>query len=128
MADHKFRLKELSYLHYSREYNNEDYKVYAMINPIDNSMFYIGCTKQPMYVRINQHYTEVGYGDKDRMIEKLALNGMVPIIDVLYTFKDKHNARLVEVHLINFVLKNKRELRLTNSVHRFNISINETEF
>lgn len=64
------------------------YNIYVLINPIDNSPFYVGCTKKKLKVRLCEHIGTPGYDtgflkEKEELIKKIFKNKLYPIIKLL---------------------------------------------
>lgn len=103
------------------------YKIYLLIDPIDMSIFYIGCTKQEIFKRIYNHTTDhtcfrLNRTDKNRKINELLDSNIEPIVEVLYFIEDKKIARIVEKYLIHFCSNTKYSIRPLNRINSFTVN------
>lgn len=70
---------------------NKEIRIYALINPLDNSVFYIGATKHPIEFRLKQHcYNYQRKVPKEGimrrrvvLIEEIQKNGYQPQVKLL---------------------------------------------
>lgn len=68
-----------------------DHKIYALINPLDSRVFYIGCTKNDVYCRLSSHICEgkisdMSYGmiaKKEQIISSIINSGNKPKLIIL---------------------------------------------
>jgi len=101
-------------------YNNRLSKIYAIVDPLSNNIFYIGCSKRPLHIRymehINGHMCQSGR-DKQRTIDNMVNEGREPLIEVLYSFKDDVNAKLIEKFIINFTSLYSFRCNLKNTIN-----------
>lgn len=104
-------------------FNSSNYKIYGLFDPIDNSLFYIGCTKSPMHVRVSSHINDLSYWGhgraKGKHVSEMIQGDRFPIVVVFYSLKDKNEARMIEKYLINFTFNyvSDEKISLLNSVH-----------
>lgn len=89
-----------------QEYN---YVIYALINPLDNNIFYIGSTND-VNNRYQSHLKCKVNKEKNNQINYLINNKIIPGIIVLEGFEDKKLARLVEKSYIKFYKKLNKNL------------------
>lgn len=61
---------------------NKEVKIYALINPLNNYVFYIGATTSNLNKRLNEHISERNSRNnkKNVLIKELILNNMEPEI------------------------------------------------
>lgn len=64
--------------------------IYALVNPIDNRVFYIGCTKSKPEQRLNSHMREKAITYKKYIISEIKKINKIPLIIVLETVKKEH--------------------------------------
>ena len=91
-----------------------DYKVYGLIDPRDNTLFYIGCTKSLIYFRVYDHFVNNKPCSKRDKLIKMLDDGVFPRVKVFYEFEDREYAHLVERYLINFISNNEFNFDLIN--------------
>jgi hypothetical protein len=110
-------------------FNNTDYyKVYGIVNPINNELFYIGCTKVELYKRIYCHHKERSVFDdsapvsKNKRIKALISIGVKPEVKVFYYIKDRKTALGVEKCLTHFLINNKLNVKLLNKANSLSIN------
>lgn len=102
-------------------YNDARYKIYTLTNPMNDEIFYIGCTKSTLHQRLCSHILGFGFCGlkrKTEIIRDIVSNGYVPIINPCYWIESKEEAQLIEKHLINFVGKNIKSVFLANTLHK----------
>lgn len=77
-------------------------KIYALINPVDNSIFYIGATRTKLVERLKLHccfnnaIPKTGiYRDRTNLISEIKLRGLLPDIFLLHEceFEDRSHSR-----------------------------------
>jgi predicted GIY-YIG superfamily endonuclease len=73
--------------------------VYNLINPIDKSIFYVGCTKNP-YNRFYNHYQGDNNIEKSNLIKKIRLSGYKPIMNILKEVDNIELAEFIEAEYI----------------------------
>jgi len=62
------------------------YKIYILRNPINEEIFYVGQTMQPLEMRLNGHISETGANrDKINYIKGILETGQKPIIEAIET-------------------------------------------
>ena len=83
---------------------NKRYTVYAIVDPDNGKMVYIGCTNN-LQSRLKQHYNYSSNSKRWEYITKLKYEGKEPIIKELYVFSNIVTARIVERVIISFVKK-----------------------
>ena len=119
--DHK-KLKVWQYLQENDSYNERIYKIYALIDPGDMTIFYIGCTISPLHIRMSQHIYDISNGGKTKMIKKILNENSFPVIRILYKIQDKTKARIAEKYITHFLMHNKLKVDLKNMHGSNNIS------
>ena len=101
----------------NKDFNNRLHKIYCMIDPRDDSLFYIGCTSNCIHYRYYTHCTlRETKGVKKQLIDDIINSGLMPQIKVLYSFEDKYTGRMVEKCLINFLSINNHTINLKNRI------------
>lgn len=86
-------------------YNSSMYKVYGLINPETNHLFYIGKTNDRMIRRLFEHYRVFsGSKRKTEELKQLSLKGLVPKVKIYYLIENEKEAEIVEKYLINFLM------------------------
>ena len=75
------------------------YSVYNLLNPIDNNIFYVGCTKNP-YNRFYSHYQGDNNIKKSNLIKEIRSNGYKPIMNVLKEVDNIELAEFIETEFI----------------------------
>jgi hypothetical protein len=103
------------------------YKIYGIVNPLNNELFYIGCTKEPVYIRIYSHIREYACSPGDKpskheIIQNLISQNIKPIVLLMYSIEDKILARNIEKYLIHFSINNKHKVNLSNRINSKNIN------
>jgi hypothetical protein len=113
----------------NQEFNNTElYKIYGLINPINNELFYIGCSKNEIHSRIYQHYNSIDLDWNNKVTKKKTLielqeNNIIPIVNVFFYISDKKTAQNIEKHLISFLMNNTYNVNLLNT--KYSIICNE---
>lgn len=103
-------IKELQKVDYS-----DNYKVYGLIDPISNTLFYIGCTKAHMSLRLSQHYCELSFNRrKNSILKKLIDFDLLPKIHIFFESDNKVIARNLEANLIKFLFDETLTIDLDN--------------
>lgn len=98
------------------EFENNLYKIYLMIDPKTNEVFYIGCTKCTIFLRMSNHYTDSFCRRPVSIrLQDLASRRLIPKIKIVYQFEDKQKARIVEKYLIHFLSNNNLTFDLANT-------------
>jgi len=85
------------------------YVIYALTNPIDNNIFYIGSTKN-INNRYKQHLKCLCNLEKAIIIKNLMKNNIMPNCIILEGFEDEKLSRLVEKSYIKFYKKINEKL------------------
>jgi hypothetical protein len=103
------------------------YKIYGIIDPINNELFYIGCTKVNISERIMCHYREYSCSKKPRenkheKLQEMIINGIKPKIKIFYLIKEKNLARNIEKYLIHFLINEKYSINLLNKINSINVN------
>ncbi len=93
------------------------YKVYGLIDPRDNKLFYVGCTRELIYFRIYNHFTESKETKKKEILLDLLDSDLFPNVEVLYEFEEREYAYLIEKYITNFVHNFNFEAKLTNHMN-----------
>lgn len=105
-------------------YNERIYKIYALIEPSTNTIFYIGCTIAPLHIRMSQHILDFTNPGKTKILTNLIQNGSFPGVRILYKISDKTKAKIAEKYLTHFLKHNKLKIDLKNMHAIKNISEN----
>jgi hypothetical protein len=100
----------------NKECNERINKIYGLIDPRDNRLFYIGCSVVPMYKRLSQHMIEAQtiHKKKREILHEIIEGGLFPIIHIFYKINDRYTARIIEKHITNFVITNNFNTDLVN--------------
>ena len=89
------------------------YTIYALIDPRDNAVRYIGITERLVHQRLQEHLTNVdGNLKKSAWISELRQLGMSPVVRSLEQVEDRAEALKCESHWIQHY--HKLETPLTN--------------
>ena len=83
---------------------SKKYTVYAIIDPDNGKMVYVGCTGN-LQSRLKQHYDYSSNTKRWEYMTRLKHEGKEPIIKELYVFNNIITARVVERVIISFVKK-----------------------
>lgn len=95
-------------------FNRRVNKIYGLINPKTNKLFYIGCTLPPIATRLMSHLSCNGNAAKRNELLEIISNDMCPKIKIFYEIENRGLALTIEAHLINFVQLNT-SINLHNS-------------
>lgn len=57
--------------------------IYALVNPTNNSVFYVGATSSPLVVRLSAHCSEITGNNKSKIISEIIKFGSKPKIVML---------------------------------------------
>lgn len=115
--------KEYQKLKSNTERGSFLYKVYGLINPIDNTLFYIGCTKELIYFRVYNHFLEAKNTSKKKILHELLDVDLFPIVKVFYEFEDRELAYHTERYLTNFLSNYDFSINLTNILNTNKIKL-----
>jgi len=84
------------------------YSVYALIDPRDDSIHYIGQSRQPEF-RLSQHIQR-SYGSTYAWIQELLQQGLQPILKIVESLEDERQAEVRENYWIRFYTEQKAPL------------------
>lgn len=79
----------------------ETYSIYTLTDPRDQSVRYVGMTKQP-HIRHRQHLTAPDSTEKGQWVKELLLIGMLPIFSVIEIVQGKEDAEEREAFWIRY--------------------------
>lgn len=101
----------------NKKFNQRVHKIYGLIDPRSNTIFYIGCTSIPMHERLYQHFVDSGtFTPKYKVLKSLLINDIYPEVKVFYFIDDKYTARIIEKYITNFLATNNYNIDLCNKV------------
>jgi len=101
------------------------FKLYGLIDPRNDELYYIGCTGSPMATRMSQHIALCdGSDEKNKRIEELLNANIFPKVHVFYYFVSKEKARIAEKYITHFLANNKLKVNLSNKNGVINCSEN----
>jgi len=111
-------IKEFIELKNNDSMNQRINKIYGLIDPRDNTLFYIGCTIVRMHIRLSAHFNENTHMRtvKKDILYDIVLNGYFPKVEIFYRIEDKYTARIIEKFITNFTIQNKYNSKLVNSI------------
>lgn len=84
------------------------YAIYALVDPRDNAIRYIGMSKQPEF-RLAQH-TQRRYGSAYDWIQELLQQNLRPILRIIEKIENEHAAEVREMYWIRFYAEQKSPL------------------
>lgn len=81
------------------------YKLYELVNPIDDSVFYIGITKCKPNLRLNRHCTSIAKQYKinplkTKIIHNLKKQGLRPVMNILFDNLSREEIIELEIDMI----------------------------
>jgi len=91
------------------------YSIYALIDPRDNSVHYIGMSKQPEY-RLSQHFYRKFGGAYD-WLQELLQQGLQPLLSILETTENEQYAFTRERYWIDFYTERHAPLANKSPYH-----------
>ncbi|KKL07243.1 hypothetical protein LCGC14_2587950 [marine sediment metagenome] len=92
--------KALKHNHSAEDLKHDQYKVYLLVCPIDNTVKYIGCSTAPVF-RFTQHFNEFKWNvEFTTWLRNLKMRDTTPILKVIASFKTKKLATKYENYLI----------------------------
>src|SRR5260221_239430 len=85
------------------------YSVYALIDPRDDSVHYIGMSTRPEY-RLRTEHMQRSYGATYDWIQELLHLGLQPILKIIETQENERHALDRELYWIHYYSKQKAPL------------------
>lgn len=94
-------------------------KIYALINPINSNVFYIGATSGKLYIRLSAHLTCKNNNRKYSMVTLIKSLGLRPEMLLLDTVNKRDAAFYEQFYMdlfrsFGFDIVNKRKSNYTN--------------
>lgn len=78
-----------------------EYRVYTLICPISNNVFYVGMTTKSLSERLKRHVHDTGNIVKAKFIFSLMEKELLPTIELIESFDLEQNARYFEKYWIS---------------------------